>query len=145
MKNEVQTTAQTISAPAIMDQSDFSALLQGAIGISRLAVGHKFTTDELVKSPTVTLRDFDWVDYVENAGTPNERNVHFSVWAVDVATNDGNQTISGYYQGGTVLNKLADTIESNNLRREMEKYGIPITVSWGKTNNKNDIAVITIL
>ncbi len=127
-----------------LSQTAFNDFLQGAIGVSPLAVGVKFTTDDLIDAISVVFTNFDWVDYVENAGNDDEREVHFSVWSTTIVNDDGN-TVEGYYQGGTVLNKLAVAIDTNDLRREMERYGIHVSVSWGKTNNKNKIALFTVV
>ncbi len=138
MANEKTTVSD------LLNQSEFVDVLQGALGVSPLAVGQKFTTDDLIDAVKVTLRDFDWVDYVERAGDEDEREVHFTVWSTTIINDDGDE-IDGYYQGGTVLNKLATAIETKNLRREMGEYGIHVSVSWGKTNNKNKIALFTVV
>ncbi len=144
MNKVVETEVTTRTPSPLMSEKAFMDMLQGAIGVSPLAVGTKFETDDLIAAVSVRLYDFDWVDYVENAGKPDEREVHFTVWSTIVTDTDGNK-IEGYYQGGTVLNKLATAIETKNIRAEMEKYGIGISVSWGKTNSNNKIALITIV
>ena len=144
MNNKVvETTATAANNPAVMEESAFKALLQGAIGLSPLATGEKFSTDDLVEMSNVTLWDYDWVDYTEGEGTRDEKYVRFALWKV-TAERDG-VTVDGYYQGGTILNKLAATIQTNNAGEELRKYGVKIKVEWGKTNAKNDIALITII
>lgn len=124
--------------------NDFKEALQASIGLSPLATGTKFESDDLVNADTVRLIDFDWAEYVEHAGEPNEREVKFTIWQVEVTAMDGEIT-RGYYQGGTVLNKLARAIEEKGLFGELSAYGININAHWGKTAGKNDILLIDIL
>lgn len=144
----VETTATEKAPPALMGNAEFTELLQSAIGLSPLAVGEKFSTDDLIAAESVTLWAFDWVDYVENEGTADEKNVHFALWKtiIEVKEKSGETVaIEGYYQGGAILNKIAQAIADNNAYTELGTYGIKIRVEWGKTSGKNPIALITVL
>ena len=149
MKKEVNTNAVAVKdtqagALAINSKDAFKELLQGSIGLSPLATGQKFESDDLIEAAGVHLVDFDWVEYTENAGETDERDVKFTLWAVEVTDMSGGIT-KGYYQGGTVLNKLAKTIEDNDLFDELAEYGIDVNVRWGKTAKKKEIVLIDIL
>ena len=147
MKKEVNTNAlgvkDTKNKPVIA-ASDFKEALQSSIGLSPLATGVKFESDDLVEADKVHLTAFDWVAYTENEGGADERDVKFTIWAVEVTDTSGNIT-KGYYQGGTVLNKLARAIEEKDLFAELAAFGIDINVHWGKTSSKNDILLIDII
>lgn len=142
-KNEIETKGKEVNTPALIAENMFKESLQGALGLSPLAVGEKFESDDLVAADKVTLWAYDWVNYTENEGTDKEREVNFALWKATVER--GGVVIDGYYQGGTILNKLARHIANNNLERELETYGVDISAEWGKTSSKNDILIIKVI
>lgn len=142
-ETQIETTAGEARTVANVTYDQFVEALQAELGLSPLAVGEKFESDDIVKADTVTLWDYDWVDYTENAGTDKERQVHFSIWKTTVER--GGKVIEGYYQGGVVLNKLATAIAANGLQNEMHEYGIHIKAEWGKTSGKNEILLVKIV
>lgn len=142
-KNEIETTAQKAVPAQAASYEEFVSLLQGELGLSPLAVGEKFESDDIVKADNVTLWDFDWVDYTENAGTDKERNVRFAIWKTTLEK--GGKTYEGYYQGGVVLNKLATAIGSHGLQNELHEYGVKIKAEWGKTSGKNEILLVRVI
>lgn len=117
--------------------------MQGELGLSPLAVGEKFESDDIVKADRVTLWAFDWVEYTVNEGTDKEENVRFALWKTTVERSG--KRVEGYYQGGVVLNKLATAIGKKGLEAELQKYGVNIKAEWGKTSSKNEILLITIV
>lgn len=151
MKNEIvlrATTDERVANYKGGSKAALSALLQSEIGISPLAVGTKFETDDLVAADGVKLKDFDLVEYTEDEGGKNEKHVRFYVWAVEVSNKDrqGGYTVeSGYYQGGTVMNKIAETIRRYNAESDLHNFGIDVKVEWGKTSSGNKIALVTVL
>lgn len=142
-KNEIEAVGTETNRPAMLTADAFKASLQGALGLSPLAVGEKFESDDLVKADKVTLWEFDWVDYTKNEGKPDEENVHFALWRVTVE-NKGDIT-EGYYQGGVVLNKLATHIQSENIGEELSTFGVEIRAEWDKTSSGNKILKITVV
>lgn len=149
--NEVTTNALNVKNAdtkiAVPELDAFKAELQASIGLSPLAVGVKFETDDLVNAKSVRLLDFDWVEYTENVGEPDEKDVRFALWAVElIDENDETDTpILGYHQGGIVLNKLAEAVEQKGLYEAMKTYGIDINAHWGKTSAKKQILLVDIV
>lgn len=144
-KNEiVVTTDEHVNNYVGGTAEKLSAFLQGEINLSPLAVGTKFDSDDLVKADYVKLKEFDWVEYVENEGTEKERNVRFALWAIDVQ--NGEKVEQGYYQGGIILNKIATAIgKSEKLLDDFNRFGVIIKCEWGKTSSKNDILLVKVL
>lgn len=140
---EIEAVAQDERPAAAATYDQFVELLQGELGLSPLAVGEKFESDDIVKADNVTLWDYDWIDYTENAGTDKERNVHFAIWKTTIERNG--KTIEGYYQGGVVLNKLATAIGSHGLQNELHEFGVKIKAEWGKTSGKNEILLVRVI
>lgn len=145
VKNEVVTAGTTTAVSTIegITQSAFVQVLQTTLGVSDLAYGTKFDSDDLVTAKDLFLTDYDFVSYTENAGTPKERDVRFAVWRV--VLDRGNGFEEGYTQGGIVLTKLADGIEKNNLRPQMEAFKIHVKCAWAKTGSNNNVLTVSIL
>lgn len=143
-KNEVAVTAETTTPAVKVSYDAMVDILQGELGLSPLAVGEKFESDDLVQSADITLWAYDWVNYIENEGTDKEREVRFALWKTTLTDRKG-VTREGYYQGGAILNKLATAIGANGLENEMAEYGVKITAKWGKTSSKNDILLIQVV
>ena len=144
MKNEVvkQEKQNPILPP--LSIADAVSKLTAAIGVSPLAVGTKFESDDLVNADYVRLKDFDWISYRENKGSDDEKEVNYSLWSVTVYNDD--KIENGYYQAGVVLGNLARSIEEDvQLREFMDTYGICVIVQWSKTNSKNPIITVQIL
>lgn len=147
-KQMMTTTETTVAVYKPGNNATFKQMLQGEIGLSPLAVGTKFESDDLVHADRVHLLDYDWVDYYENEGTPDEKHVNFALWAVEISNEDGKGdyiTETGYYQGGLVMSKIAKAIERNNAYDDLRKFGIDVKCEWGKTNAKNPILLVTIV
>lgn len=147
--NEIIQSTQSTAAREYMhgNQDAFLDMLAGEIGLSSLAVGEKFSSDDLVKADVIHLFAYDWVEYVESAGTPEERDVRFALWGVELREEDGTgdfKATRGYYQGGTVMNRLALAIEKNNAADDFARFGINIKCKWGKTRDKNKILLVEI-
>lgn len=142
-KNALVTTDERYNV-VLESAEQLADFLQGEIGLSPLAVGKKFESDDLVKARSVMLNAYDWVDYLEQEGTDKEKHVHFSLWAVEVVDENG-ETEYGYYQGGTILNKMALALDKSNGADALVRYGVKIKCEWGKTNSKNDILLISVV
>lgn len=131
------------------DKDSYTAMLQGELGLSPLAVGTKFETDDLLKANNVHLSAFDWVDYIKDEGGEKEEKVHFALWAVEVGTlNKKTSEIeyeSGYYQGGVVLNKLAMALERNDALDDFAMFGVDVTFRREKTSSGNPIVLVDIM
>lgn len=148
-KNEIMATTDTkVNEYVGGDKKTFLEMIQSSIGISDLAVGKKFDTDDLVKADMVRLLDYDIVSYLENEGAQNEREVNFAVWSVEVSNEDGTgvmTTETGYYQGGTVMTKIAKAIARHGAYEDLRKFGIAVKCRWSKTSGKNDILLVDII
>lgn len=148
-KKQVETVAevkQTATAPTVCaDKAAFLTLVQSAMGVSPLAYGRKFESDDLVAAISpVTLTELDLVDYKENEGTPNEKDVHFALWRVTVETSQDTFE-DGYYQSGTVLTRLGDYIRNAGLENDLRTYGVKIKASWGKTTGGQKILKVDLV
>lgn len=144
-KNEVTAVAKEKSTVlSAIDRADFNQLLQSSLGVSPLAYGDKFESDDLVNAKAVTLTAYDFVSYTENAGTAKERDVRFAVWRATIIDDDDVQR-DGYVQGGLVLTKLADVIEDKGLQAALEQFGVNIECTWGKTSSNNNILQVKVI
>lgn len=147
-KNEI-VEVENDKIVAISNAAELSAFLNAEIGTSALMVGTKFSSEDLINAETVTLLDFDWVDYIKDEGTSEEQHVHFSVWSVLVEHDTGANGViaeEGYYQAGTVFNKIARALERNPAACEaFRQYGQKIRCSWGQTSSKNKIVLVSIV
>ena len=147
-KNEIVEMNENENA-IVATQEQLTAFLSDVIGTSPLMEGKKFSSDDLIAADVVILRDFDWVDYVQDEGTTDEKDVHFSIWAVEVGNEDGTGDVlteTGYYQAGTVFNKIARALEKNPTALDMfRKYGQRVKCSWGQTSSKNKIVLVTVV
>lgn len=144
-KNEI---VEMEKEPIVVTSPDgLAAFVSNEIGTSPLMTGTKFSSEELIMAEYVVLRDFDWVDYIQNEGTEEEKEVHFSVWTVDVVTDAGdNISDSGYYQAGTVFNKIARALEKNpSALQVFRENGLRIQCSWGQTSSKNKIVLVSVV
>lgn len=142
MAKEVETrgkvVAQKDTPVAIATRDSFFDTIEQSIGVSPLAVGRKFTSDDLVDADFVQLLDYDFVDY-----DASDEHVHFAVWRVSVE-NDG-EDVEGYYESGTVLTKVAHVVHDNKMDDELHQFGIPIKCDWGKTSSGNRIILVNIV
>lgn len=147
-KNEIVEVKENVIVE-VATQEQLTAFLNDAIGTSPLMEGKKFSSDDLIAADVVILRDFDWVDYVQDEGTKDEKVVHFSIWAVEVGHEDGTGDVlteTGYYQAGTVFNKIARTLENNPAALDVfRKHGQRVKCSWGQTSSKNKIVLVTVV
>lgn len=148
MKAEIEVVAADEKLAQLFSEAEFRDLLNSEIGLSPLAYGTKFESDDIVSAEVVILTAFDIVEYVQGAGTDREKHVRFALWRVrlqDAGDISANTYQEGYYQSGAVLTKLADVINNKGLRNELEQYGIKIKAKWEKTSANNTVMTVTIL
>lgn len=138
-KNEIVEATEKMDM-VVTTYEQLSDFVGEAIGTSPLMEGTKFSSDELIAADVVILRDVDWVDYIQDEGEPSERAVHFSIWSVEV---DGEK---GYYQAGTVFNKIARALERNpSAYQVFRENGLRIKCTWGQTSSKNKIVLVSVV
>lgn len=145
---EIEAVSTDEKLANVISESDFRDLLNSEIGLSPLAYGTKFESDDLVRAENVILTDFDIVEYIQGEGTDKEKDVRFALWRVKIQDDvdfDKGVYREGYYQSGAVLTKLADAIRNKGLQKELETYGVKIKAKWEKTSANNPILTITIL
>ena len=147
-ENEIEAIVNGTSNALALNNKDFLAELQSAFEVSPLAVGVKFSSDDLVNAARVVLRGFDWVDFTKKVdvnGVTTERDVQYSVWSVELWEKGDKEPTIGYCNGGITLNKLAKAIDQKGLQAELASYGVEINARWDKTSNRNSILLIDIV
>lgn len=113
------------------------ALAAEVSGTSPLTVGrNKMTTAQICSYDELTLRDFDFINYVDKS---TGENVSYPVLIFDEITD-------GFYCGGMALNDLCTAIkEDAELYEELKKDGLKMSFTETRTKNNQTYVNFVVL
>lgn len=113
------------------------ALAAEVSGTSPLTVGrNKMTTAQICSYNELTLRDFDFINYVDKS---TGENISYPVLIFDELTD-------GFYCGGMALNDLCTAIkEDAELYDELKKDGLKMSFTETRTKNNQTYVNFVVL
>ena len=113
------------------------ALAAEVSGTSPLTVGrNKMTTAQICSYDKLTLRDFDFINYVDKS---TGENISYPVLIFDEITD-------GFYCGGMALNDLCTAIkEDAELYDELKKDGLKMSFTETRTKNNQTYVNFVVL
>jgi hypothetical protein len=113
------------------------ALAAEVSGTSPLTTGrNKVDTNAIVSYPELTLRDFDFISYVDK--TTGEQ-IKYPVLIFD-------EIPDGFYCGGMALSDLCNAIKDDpELYEELKTAGLKMSFSATKTKSNNTYVNFTVL
>lgn len=106
-------------------------------GTSPLTIGrNKLTTEQVCSHDKLTLRDFDFINYVDKS---TGENVSYPVLIFD-------EIEDGFYCGGMAMSDLCNAIkEDAELYDGLKNEGLPMSFTSTRTKNGNTYVNFTIL
>lgn len=106
-------------------------------GTSPLTIGRtKLTTEQVCSYDKLTLRDFDFINYVDKS---TGENVSYPVLIFD-------EIDDGFYCGGMAMSDLCNAIkEDAELYDGLKSEGLPMSFTSTRTKNGNTYVNFTIL
>lgn len=113
------------------------ALAAEVSGTSPLTVGrNKMTTAQICSYNELTLRDFDFINYIDKS---TGENISYPVLIFD-------ELVDGFYCGGMALNDLCTAIkEDAELYEELKKDGLKMSFTETKTKNNQTYVNFVVL
>lgn len=113
------------------------ALAAEVSGTSPLTVGrNKMTTAQICSYNELTLRDFDFINYVDKS---TGENISYPVLIFD-------ELADGFYCGGMALNDLCTAIkEDAELYDELKKDGLKMSFTETRTKNNQTYVNFVVL
>lgn len=113
------------------------ALAAEVSGTSPLTVGrNKMTTAQICSYDELTLRDFDFINYVDKS---TGENISYPVLIFDEITD-------GFYCGGMALNDLCTAIKEDvELYDELKKDGLKMSFTETRTKNNQTYVNFVVL
>lgn len=113
------------------------ALAAEVSGTSPLTVGrNKMTTAQICSYDELTLRDFDFINYVDKS---TGENISYPVLIFD-------ELEDGFYCGGMALNDLCTAIkEDAELYDELKKDGLKMSFTETRTKNNQTYVNFVVL
>ena len=113
------------------------ALAAEVSGTSPLTIGrNKMTTAQICSYDELTLRDFDFINYVDKS---TGENISYPVLIFDEITD-------GFYCGGMALNDLCTAIkEDAELYDELKKDGLKMSFTETRTKNNQTYVNFVVL
>lgn len=106
-------------------------------GTSPLTIGReKMTTEQVCSLDRLTLRDFDFISYVDKS---TGENVKYPVLIFD-------EVDDGFYCGGMAMADLCNAIkEDEELYTALKEEGLPMSFTSTRTKNGNTYVNFTVL
>lgn len=113
------------------------ALAAEVSGTSPLTVGrNKMTTSQICSFDELTLRDFDFISYVDKS---TGENISYPVLIFD-------ELADGFYCGGMALNDLCSAIkEDEELYNELKKDGLKMSFTETRTKSNQTYVNFVVL
>lgn len=113
------------------------ALAAEVSGTSPLTVGrNKMTTSQICSFDELTLRDFDFISYVDKS---TGENISYPVLIFD-------ELEDGFYCGGMALNDLCSAIkEDEELYNELKKDGLKMSFTETRTKSNQTYVNFVVL
>lgn len=113
------------------------ALAAEVSGTSPLTTGrNKVDTNTIVSYPSLTLRDFDFISYVDKS---TGEQINYPVLIFD-------EIPDGFYCGGMALSDLCKAVKDDEeLYNELKTTGLKMSFSATKTKSNNTYVNFTVL
>ena len=118
-----------------MALSNLARLVKEITSTSLLTVGRTKIDTPDVTGIELTLRDFDFVEYVDKTA---EKTVIYPVVIFD-------ELPESYYCGGKSLSDICTAIESNGLHDELKTNGLKIMLGVTKTKANQPFVTVTVI